>query len=84
MNRPTALIRRLLIAEALQEYMAREIAVIKEQMRTDGIKIIDRKSNLQDICIQFTVENQNDEATFMRKMLDAESRNRAKRTGMIT
>jgi len=84
MDRPTALIRRLLIVEALQDSMNHELTLIKEQMRHEGLKIIDRKDNPQDVWIQYIHGNQNDEAIFMRKMLDAESKNRAKRTGLIT
>lgn len=84
MERPTALIRRLLIAEALQESITREISLIKEQMRHEGLKIIDRKNNVHDVWIEYTHGNQHDESIFMRKMLDAESKNRAKRTGIIS
>ncbi len=84
MLRPTALIRRLLIVEALQEYMTRELALIKEQMREEDLRLIDRKDNSHDIWIQYKNGREFDEAIFMRKMLDAESRNRARRTGMIT
>ncbi|PWI56707.1 hypothetical protein [Sulfoacidibacillus thermotolerans] len=84
MNRPTALIRRLLITEALQEFMTREVVRIKEEMRAEGIKILDRKDNPQDVWVQYKFGNEFEEAIFMRRMLDAESRNRAKRTGMIT
>lgn len=83
MERPTALIRRLLIVEALQESMAREMARIKEKMRADQVRIIDRRDNVQDIWIQYIQGTQHEEAIFMRKMLDAESKNRAQRTGMI-
>jgi hypothetical protein len=83
-TRPTDLIRRLLIAESLQDSMTREITLIKEQMLSEGLKIIDRKNNAQDVLIQFLNGNQHDEAIFMRKMLDAESKGRAKRTGMMT
>ena len=84
MDRPTALLRRLLIVEALQNFMTREIALVNEQMRNEGLRLIDRKENLYDIWIQYKCGNKFDEAIFMRKMLDAESKNRAKRTGMIT
>lgn len=84
MERPTALIRRLLIAEAIQGYMTSEISLIKEQMRTDGIKIIDRKDNVHDVWIQYLNGKQNDEAIFMNRMLEAEAKNRAKRTGIIS
>ena len=83
MERPTALIRRLLIVEALQESMAREMARIKEKMRADQLRIIDRRDNVQDVWIQYIQGTQHEEAIFMRKMLDAESKNRAQRTGMI-
>ena len=83
MERPTALIRRLLIVEALQESMAREMARIKEKMRADQLRIIDRRDNVQDIRIQYIQGTQHEEAIFMRKMLDAASKNRAQRTGMI-
>ena len=83
-NRPTALIRRLLVVEAMQESMTREIVLIKGQMQSEGIMVIDRRDNPQDVWIQYKCKNEFDEAIFMRKMLDAESRNRAKRTGMVT
>jgi hypothetical protein len=69
--------------ESIQDYIAREIAVVKQQMRTDGLSIIERKVNLEDVWIQYKHKNEFDEAIFMKKMLDAESKNRAKRTGMI-
>ncbi|KPV43167.1 hypothetical protein [Alicyclobacillus ferrooxydans] len=84
MDRPTALIRRLLIVEALKDSMSHELAQVREQMRSEGLKIIDRQDNEHDIWVQYSCGNQHDEAIFMKKMLDAESRNRAKRTGMIT
>lgn len=84
MKRPTALIRRLLIAEEIQAHMAREITVIKEQMRNEELKIMDRKDNPEDVWIQFRCENEYDEAIFMRKMLEAESIGRAKRTGILS
>lgn len=55
-NRPTATLRRLLVLESLQDYIA------------PGFSI-----NMGAL----------DEAIFMRKMLDAESKNRAKRMGII-
>ncbi len=84
MDRPTAVLRRLLILESIQDYITHEIVTLKEQMRNEGLKIIDRKDNLQDIWIEYRQLNQYDKAIFMKKMLEAESRNRAKRTGMIT
>ncbi|WP_258112169.1 hypothetical protein [Alicyclobacillus sp. SP_1] len=84
MDRPTALIRRLLIVEALKDSMSHELAQVREQMRIEGLKIIDRQDNEHDIWVQYIHGNQHDEAIFMKKMLDAESRNRAKRTGMIS
>jgi hypothetical protein len=83
-DRPTALIRRFLILEALKDSMGHELAQLRQQMRTEGLNIIDRRDNEHDVWIQYINGNQHDEAIFMRKMLDAESRNRAKRTGMIT
>ncbi len=83
MTRPTALIRHLLVFESLQEYMAHEIALIKEQMRNENVKIIDRKDNAQDVWIQYKDGNIFDEAIYMRKMLDAESKGRAKRIGIM-
>lgn len=84
MDRPTAILRRLLVLEALQESMTREQILLKEQMRNNGLKIIHRKNNVQDVWIQYIHQNQHEEAIFMKKMLDAEAKNRAKRTGMIT
>ncbi|MDP9728983.1 hypothetical protein FY534_07890 [Alicyclobacillus sp. TC] len=84
MDRPTATLRRLLILESLQEYIAHEIITVREQMRLKDLKIIDRKTNLHDIWIQYKSGSEFDEAIFMRKMLDAESKNRAKRTGIIS
>lgn len=83
-ERPTALLRRFLIVEALHGSMAKELASIKEQMRHEGLIIIDRRDNVHDVWIQYLHESQHDEAIFMRKMLEAESRNRAKRTGMMS
>lgn len=75
MDRPTATLRRLLILESLQDYIAREIIAVREQMRLEDLKIIERKDNTHDVWIQYQSGNKYDEAIFMRKMLDAESRN---------
>ncbi len=84
MKRPTALLRRLLIAEEIQAHVTREITNIKAQMKTEKLKIIDRKDNQDDVWIQYQCDNEYDEAVFMRKMLDAESSSRAKRTGILS
>ncbi|MFB5192014.1 hypothetical protein [Alicyclobacillus fastidiosus] len=83
MQRPTAIIRNLLIMELLQDYISREIVNLKEQIRTEGLSIVDRKDNLHDIWVQYKDEHITDEAIYMRKMLDAEVKNRAKRTGLV-
>lgn len=83
MNRPTATLRRLLVLESLQDYIARELISMREQMRNEDLKIINRQENSQDIWIQYKYGSALDEAIFMRKMLDAESKNRAKRMGII-
>ena len=84
MKRPTALLRRLLIAEEIQAHVSREINVIKAQMKAEELKIIDRKENQDDVWIQYQCDNEYDEAVFMRKMLHAESSSRAKRTGILS
>ena len=84
MKRPTALLRRLLIAEEIQAHVSREITNIKAQMKAEELKIIDRKENQADVWIQYQCDNEYDEAVFMRKMLDAESTSRAKRTGILS
>jgi hypothetical protein len=84
MPRPTAMIRNLLIMELLQDYISREIVHLKEHMRSDGLVILDHKSNPHDIWVQYKAGNLTDEAIYMRKMLEAETKNRAKRTGMIS
>ncbi|WP_236011748.1 hypothetical protein [Alicyclobacillus fructus] len=53
-------------------------------MRADGLHIIERQVGDMDVRIQFRVGDHYDEAVFMRKMLEAEAANRAKRTGMIS
>ncbi|MDI9261305.1 hypothetical protein [Alicyclobacillus sendaiensis] len=84
MARPTALLRHLLILELIQAHIAREFARVKAQMREDGLHIIERQDGGMDIRIEFRVGDHYDEAVFMRKMLEAEAANRAKRTGMIS
>ena len=84
MKRPMALLRRLLIAEEIQAHVSREITNIKAQMKAEELKIIDRKDNQDDVWIQYQCDNEYDEAVFMRKMLDAESSSRAKRTGILS
>lgn len=84
MDRPTDLLRRFLVVEALKDSMNHELAQIKKRMHEEGLKIIDRKDNTHDVWILYKCKNEFDEAIFMKKMLDAESKNRAKRTGMIT
>ncbi|GMA59360.1 hypothetical protein GCM10025858_38630 [Alicyclobacillus sacchari] len=84
MNRPTALLRQLLILELIQAHIAREMARVKAQMRADGLHIVEREDGDIDIRVEFRVGDHYDEAVFMRKMLEAEAANRAKRTGMIS
>lgn len=84
MDRPTALLRQLLILELIQAHITRELARVKAQMRADGLEVIERQVGDMDVRIQFRVGDHYDEAVFMRKMLDAEAANRAKRTGMIS
>ncbi len=67
-----------------QAHIAREFARVKAQMRADGLHIIERQVGDMDVRIQFRVGDHYDEAVFMRKMLEAEAANRAKRTGMIS
>ncbi|MBF8376469.1 hypothetical protein IW967_01010 [Alicyclobacillus mali] len=83
MERPTAILRRLLILESIQAHITRELARVKEQMLTEDLRIIERQASAMDVRIQYRVGNHYDEAVFMRKMLEAEAANRAKRTGMI-
>jgi len=84
MNRPTALLRQLLILERIQAHITCELARVREQMRTEGLHIIERQVSDMDVWIQYRVGYHYDEAVFMRAMLEAEAANRAKRTGMIT
>ncbi len=82
MTRPTALIRRLLMLESFDEYVAGQIRLVKQQMTAEGINIIDRKINLYDIWIAYKHGEHFDEAIYMRRMLDAETNNRAERSGL--
>jgi len=84
MDRPTALLRQLLILELIQAHVTRELSRVKAQMRADGLDIIERQDGDMDIRVEFRVGDHYDEAVFMRAMLEAEAANRAKRTGMIT
>ncbi|WP_206832674.1 hypothetical protein [Alicyclobacillus fructus] len=84
MDRPTSILRQLLILELIQAHIAREFACVKSQMRADGLHIVERQDGDMDIRIKFRVDDRYDEAVFMRKMLEAEAANRAKRTGMIS
>ncbi|WP_206886490.1 hypothetical protein [Alicyclobacillus mali (ex Roth et al. 2021)] len=84
MDRPTALLRQLLILELIQAHIARELVRVKAQMREEGLHIIERQDVGMDIRIEFRIGDHYDEAVFMRKMLEAEAANRAKRTGMIS
>src|SRR5579875_766746 len=84
MTRPTALLRQLLILELIQAHITRELARVKAQMRAEGLHIVERQDGDMDIRIEFRVGDHYDEAVFMRKMLEAEGANRAKRTGMIS
>lgn len=84
MNRPTALLRQLLILELIQAHIAREMARVKAQMRENDLHIIERQDGNMDIRVEFRIGDRYDEAVFMRKMLEAEAANRAKRTGMVS
>lgn len=82
MGRPTSLIRHLLIMESFQEFVTQEIARTKAEMRSQGLTVIDRKENPQDIWIQYRYGPHSDEAIYMRRMLEAETQSRAKRAGI--
>ncbi|AEJ44371.1 hypothetical protein [Alicyclobacillus acidocaldarius] len=84
MNRPTALLRQLLILELIQSHINRELSRLKAQMRADGLHIIERQDGNMDVRVEFCIGDRYDEAVFMRKMLEAEAANRARRTGMIS
>ncbi len=84
MDRPTATIRSLLILENLQQYLSQEIDALEQDLRSGGLRIIERRDNVHDIWIQYQFETSYEESVFMRKMLDAESKNRAKRTGVVS
>lgn len=81
MERPTAVLRRLLVLESIQKYVDSEISTVKQQMKNGDLRIIGCQNNQEDIWIQYQCGNEYAEAIFMRKMLDAESRNRAKKPG---
>jgi len=84
MDRPTALLRQLLILELIQAHVTRELSRVKAQMRAEGLHMVEREDGDMDIRVEFRVGDHYDEAVFMRKMLEAEASSRAKRTGMIS
>lgn len=82
MGRPTVLLRRMLVLEALHKYIVCELAALKEQMRDESVKIIERYDATHEIRFEYVEGNKHQEAIYIRKMLDAEVKNRAKRCGL--
>nr|NNM90066.1 hypothetical protein [Bacilli bacterium] len=83
MQRPTALLRQLLVAEVIQMYLTQQIVAIKAQMRKEQIRILEQITSKEDITITYAWGQKQDQAVFMRKMVDAEGASRAKRTGVV-
>lgn len=72
MTRPTALIRRLLILEMLQNGITQQIRSLKQQIAQSDIVIIERQSRTLDVWIRYSYRQREYEALYMRAMLEAE------------
>ncbi|EPZ48671.1 hypothetical protein [Alicyclobacillus acidoterrestris] len=83
MERPTAEIRRLLLLGLLRDYIQQEIAHLKDDLKKANLSISEIQTNELDITVKFVNNGMYDQGIYMRKMLDAEIKNRAKRTGLI-
>ncbi|WP_206922924.1 hypothetical protein [Alicyclobacillus suci] len=83
MERPTAEIRRLLLLGLLRDYIQQEIAHLKDDLKQGNVSIIEIQTNELDITVNFINDGVYDQGIFMSKMLYAEIKNRAKRTGLI-
>ncbi|GMA65685.1 hypothetical protein NZD89_28145 (plasmid) [Alicyclobacillus fastidiosus] len=84
MERPTADIRRLLLLGLLKDYIEREIVHLKDDLKRGNLSIIEVQTNEHDITVKFINDDVHDQGIYMKKMLDAEIKNRAKRTGLIS
>ncbi|BCJ86743.1 hypothetical protein [Effusibacillus dendaii] len=72
MERPTALIRKLLELEIFEEHLLQQMRKLKQQLQQQNISILDRSNQASDIWIQYRSGERVREAVFMRAMLDAE------------
>lgn len=84
MLRPTAMIRRLLLLEALEAAVGREVYRLREEMRQADLEILDERHRTEDVWVYFCHRQHYDEAMYLQKMLDAELESRLRRTGLFT
>lgn len=75
-------LRRMLVLEALHKYIVSETAQLKQQMRDERVKVIKRHETPDDVIFEYAESNHYQEAIYIRRMLDAEVANRAKRMGL--
>lgn len=76
--RPTALIRKMMELEILEEKIAQQMRTLKQQLQQQNISILERNHRVLDIRIQYRWNGRIHEAVFMKAMLDAEVQGRCK------
>lgn len=76
--RGTALLRKMIELEMLQEQVAYQLRMVKQQMRQEGLELIQRQERPLDIHVQYRWKGSLYEGIFMRPMLDAEVQGRIK------
>ncbi|HHY66505.1 MAG TPA: hypothetical protein GX517_04795 [Alicyclobacillus sp.] len=70
--RPTALIRRVLQLDYLQEDLSRQMRAVKQDLQSQDITIIEVEHRAMDVRVQYKVNGYHHEALFMMPMLHAE------------
>lgn len=72
MNRPTALIRQLLLLELKQHTLTGELRRAMRELQRADVAIVEREDRPQEIWVRYKVGQKWCEGTYMRAMLDAE------------
>jgi hypothetical protein len=70
--RATALIRKWLELELMQEQIAKQLREVKEEFQQNHLDILEEIRDSTDIRIQYRWNKRLYEGVFMRKMLDAQ------------
>lgn len=71
--RPTALIRRMLQIEYLQEELSRQMRAVKQELKSQGVTIIEAEHRAMDVRVCYKANGRHHEVLFMTPMLQAEA-----------